>query len=254
MLLATDIGNSNVKFGVHDGDRWREHWAIETVRQRMPDEYAVLLRSFLAEARIERQSISRAIVSSVVPQLTRGMLEMVGEQTGAQPLLLTHELDLGLEIGTERPESLGSDLIANAVAAWARFGETCIVINFGTATTLTVVESPGIIRGAAIAAGLAVTANALVGDAAQLSHVELAAPPTAIGINTRHALQSGLVLGHIAMVEGIVERMLQEIGPAKVIATGGLVTVLAPSTSLFDAVDPLLTLEGLRLIAARAQE
>lgn len=254
MLLATDIGNSNVKFGVHDGEHWRDHWAIETVRQRMPDEYAVLLRSFLAEAGIDRRSISRSIVSSVVPQLTRGMLEMVGEQTGTQPLLLTHELDLGLEIGTERPESLGADLMANAVAGYARFNDTCIVINFGTATTMTVVASPGIIKGTAIAAGLAVTADALVGDAAQLSHVELAAPPSVIGTNTRHSLQAGLVLGHIAMVEGIVERMRREIGPAKVIATGGLVNVLAPLTQLFDAVDPLLTLEGLRLIAQRAQQ
>lgn len=252
VLLAVDIGNSNVKYGIHDGRSWQHHWAVETVRERMPDEYAVLLRSFLAEARIARQSIERTVVSSVVPQLSRGMIEMLSQQTRTQPLVVSAEIDLGLTIGTDRPDALGADLIANAVAGYQRFGQSCIVINFGTATTLAAVEAPGVIRGTAIAAGLMVTANALVGDAAQLSHVELAPPPAIIGTNTRHSMQAGLLIGHVAMVEGLIVRMRTELGgEAKVIATGGLVSTLAPLTDQFDVVDPLLTLEGLRLIADR---
>lgn len=251
MLLAIDIGNSNIKLGVHDGGGWAEYWPIETVRDRMPDEYAVLLRSFLAEAGIGRREIDRTIMSSVVPQLTHGMMEMLEWQIGRRPLLLSREIDIGLDIVTDQPDSVGTDLIANAVAGYHRFQSDCIVVNFGTATTLTAVSEPGEFRGVAIAAGLAVTANALVGGAAQLSHVELAAPPSVIGTNTRHAMQSGLVLGHVAMIEGLIDRMREVLPGARVIATGGLAQILAPLTSHFDAVDPMLTLEGLRIVAER---
>ena len=255
MLLAIDIGNSNIKLGVHDGGGWAQYWPIETVRDRMPDEYAVLLRSLLAEADIDRRDIDRTIMSSVVPQLTHGMMEMLERQIGHRPLLLSRELDIGIEIKTDQPDSVGTDLIANAVAGYHRFQGDCIVVNFGTATTLTAVsEGPqgaGEFRGVAIAAGLAVTANALVGGAAQLSHVELAAPPSVIGTNTRHAMQSGLVLGHVAMIEGLIDRMREVLPGARVIATGGLAQILAPLTGHFDAVDPMLTLEGLRIVAER---
>jgi type III pantothenate kinase len=255
MLLAIDIGNSNIKFGVHDGERWAQYWPVETVRNRMPDEYAVLMRSFFADAGIGQPDIDRAIMSSVVPQLTLGMLEMLERQLDHRPLLLSRELDLGLEIVTDQPNSVGTDLIANAVAGYQHFQGDCIVVNFGTATTLTAVargpHGTGEFRGVAIAAGLGVTANALVGGAAQLSHVELTAPPSVIGANTRHAMQSGLVLGHIAMIEGLIDRMRQILPGAKVIATGGLAQILAPFTDHFDAVDQMLTLEGLRLVAER---
>ncbi|CAN5651618.1 type III pantothenate kinase [soil metagenome] len=251
MLLAIDIGNSNIKMGVHDGEGWAEFWVIETVRDRMPDEYAVLLRSFLAEAGIHRREVHRSIMSSVVPQLTHGMMDMLERQLGQRPVLLRRDLDTGLDIVTDQPDSVGTDLIANAVAGFHRFKSNCIVVNFGTATTLTAVAQPGEFRGVAIAAGLAVTANALVGGAAQLSHVEMEAPPSVIGANTRHAMQSGLVLGHVAMVEGLIDRMREQLPGAKVIATGGLAQILAPHTDHFDAVDPMLTLEGLRIVSER---
>ena len=259
MLLAIDIGNSNIKFGVHDGEGWAHYWPVETVRDRMPDEYAVLMRSFFADAGIGRRDIERSIMSSVVPQLTHGVLEMLERQLGQKPLLMSHELDTGLAIVTDQPNAVGTDLIANAVAGYHRFQGNCIVINFGTATTLAAVArggapggpAAGEFRGAAIAAGLGVTANALVGGAAQLSHVELTAPPSVIGANTRHAMQSGLVLGHVAMVEGLIDRMREILPGAQVIATGGLAQFLAPFTDHFDAVDRMLTLEGLRLVADR---
>jgi len=255
MLLAIDIGNSNIKFGVHDGGRWAHFWPVETVRNRMPDEYAVLLRSFFTEAGIGAGDIDGAIMSSVVPQLTAGMLDMLERQLGARPLLLSTRLDTGLVIKTDQPDSVGTDLLANAVAGYDRFRGNCIVVNFGTATTLTAVagspQGAGEFRGVAIAAGLAVTANALVGGAAQLAHVDLTAPPSVIGANTRHSMQSGLVLGHVAMIEGLIDRMRIELPGARVIATGGLAQVLAPVTDTFDAIDQMLTLEGLRLVAAR---
>jgi type III pantothenate kinase len=267
MLLALDIGNSNIKFGVHDGARWTYFWPVETVRERMPDEYAVLLRSFLAEAGLSAADLERAIVSSVVPQLTVGMLDMLERQIGRRPLLLGPGLDTGLVIKTDQPESVGTDLIANAVAGYDRFKGNCIVVNFGTATTLTAVAAPNVpggapapggsgageFRGVSIAAGLAVTANALVSGAAQLAHVPLDAPPSVIGTNTRHSMQSGLVLGHVAMVEGLIDRIRQELPGARVVATGGLAPTLAPLTDHFDAVDPMLTLEGLRLVANRQE-
>jgi type III pantothenate kinase len=257
MLLALDIGNSNIKFGIHDGTRWAHFWPVETVRERMPDEYAVLLRSFLAEAGLSALDLERAIMSSVVPQLTVGMRDMLERQTGQRPLLLGPGVDIGLVIKTDQPETVGTDLIANAVAGYDRFRGNCIVVNFGTATTLAAVAAPNVpggageFRGVSIAAGLAVTANALVSGAAQLAHVPLDAPPSVIGTNTRHAMQSGLVLGHVAMIEGLIDRIRQELPGARVVATGGLAPILAPLTDHFDAVDPLLTLEGLRLVSDR---
>ncbi|MEZ4521536.1 MAG: type III pantothenate kinase [Thermomicrobiales bacterium] len=182
-------------------------------------------------------------------------MEMLERQIGHPPLLLQRDLDTGSGSQTDQPDSVGTDLIANAVAGFHRFRSNCIVVNFGTATTLTAVaggpEGVGEFRGVAIAAGLAVTANALVGGAAQLSHVELAAPPSVIGANTRHAMQSGLVLGHVAMIEGLIDRMRVILSGARVIATGGLAQILAPHTDHFDAVDPMLTLEGLRIVSER---
>ena len=151
----------------------------------------------------------------------------------------------------DHPEQVGSDRIADAVAAYERFNSNCIVVDFGTATAFTVVAEPGEMIGAVIAAGLNTIADALVRRTAQLPQVELVPPPSVIGRNTIHAMQSGLVLGHIAMVEGLVSRIKAELGSAQVIATGGLSTVLAPHTDCFDAVDPWLTLDGLRLIAER---
>src|SRR5690606_12153669 len=227
------------------------HWRVQTVRQRMPDEYAVLLRDFLGEAGLTLRDIDQTVLSSVVPQLTRGMADMLAAQTGHAPVLVSAKLDTGIQIVTDQPERVGSDLIANAVAGYARARGNCIVIDFGTATTLTAVAEPGEMRGVAIAAGLTTTADALVGRTAQLPQIELVPPPSAIGRNTIHAMQAGLVLGHIAMVEGLVARIKRELGGAHVIATGGLSTVLQPHTDCFDEVDPWLTLEGLRLIADR---
>lgn len=251
MLLAIDIGNTNIVFGVHDGNGWAHHWRVQTVRERMPDEYAVLFRSFLHEADLELDQIRRTVLSSVVPPLTGGMAEMIAQRTGEKPLVLGPGVRYGIEIRTDHPDRVGTDLIANAVAAYDRFRANCIVVDFGTAMTFSAVAEPGVFVGAAIAAGLQTTADALAGRTAQLPHVALAPPPSVIGRNTIHAMQAGLVVGQVCLVEGLIDRMKRELGGAQVIATGGLSSVIAPLTDRFDAVDPWLTLDGLRLIAER---
>ena len=250
-LLAVDIGNSNVKFGLHDGSTWLHYWPVATVREKMPDEYAVLLRSFLREVGIEPTSIPRVVLSSVVPHLSDGMAAMLSRQTGRPTLRVSVDLNLGITVATERPNEVGTDLLANAVAGFARTNGACIVVNFGTATTLSAVSAEGRLSGVAIAAGLQVTSNALVGGAAQLAHVPLELPPGPLGRTTQHAMQAGLVLGHLAMVEGLIARINAAHGPHRVVATGGLSGVFADHTSVFDIVDRYLTLEGLRLIADR---
>ncbi len=252
MLLAIDIGNTNIVFGVHDGQTWTHHWRVQTVRDRMPDEYAVLFQGFLGEAGLKLDAFDRAVLSSVVPPLTQGIAAMVAQRTHHPPLIVRPPgINLGIEIRTEHPEAIGSDLVADAVAAYELFKSNCIVVDFGTATTFTAIAQPGALLGVAIAAGLGVTADALVSRTAQLPHVELVPPPSIIGRNTVHAMQAGLVLGYVSMVEGIIDRMRRELGGGKVVATGGLSSVIGPLTDRFDAVEPWLTLDGLRLIAAR---
>lgn len=251
MLLALDIGNTNIVFGVHDETEWTHTWRVQTVRDRMPDEYAVMFRNFLREADLDMTEIDHVVLSSVVPPLTQGLSRMVAQRTGCDPVIVSAGINLGIRINTERPSQVGSDRIADAVAAYERFRSNCIVVDFGTATAFTIVAEPGEMVGAVIAAGLGTTADALVGRTAQLPQIELTPPPSIIGRNTIHAMQAGLVVGHIALVEGIIDRIRAELGSAQVLATGGLSTVLAPYTDHFDAVDPWLTLEGLRLIAER---
>lgn len=251
MLLAIDIGNTNIVFGVHDGQHWTHHWRVQTVHERMPDEYAVLFQQLLGEANLTLADFQQTVLSSVVPQLTGDLSAMVAQRTGQPPLLVHHGLNLGVEIKTDQPEKMGADLIADAVAAYGLFGATCIVVDFGTATTFTTVAEPGHVLGVAIAAGLKTTIDGLVGRTAQLPQIELMPPPSPIGRNTVHAMQSGLILGYVCMVEGLVARIRQEVGPASVVATGGLSSVIAPLTSTFDRVEPWLTLDGLRLIAER---
>lgn len=251
MLLAIDVGNTNIVFGVHDGHMWTHHWRVQTVRERMPDEYAVMFRTFLSEAGLSLEQITQTVLGSVVPQLTPGLCSMVAQRTGVRPVVVSARVNTGIRINTDHPERVGSDRIADAVAAFERFQSNCIVVDFGTATAFTIVVQPGELIGAVIAAGLRTTADALSKHAAQLPQIELAPPPSIIARNTIHAMQAGLVIGHIAMVEGVVDRIRNELGSARVIATGGLSTVLAPLTDHFDAVDPWLTLDGLRLIAER---
>ncbi len=255
MLLAVDVGNSNIVVGISRNGDWIHQWRIQTVHDRTTDEYSVTLRSLLSSEEIAVSDFGQVILSSVVPVLT-GVFKALFNRWGYENVIvLDHTTDTGLTIGVNPSDTIGSDLIANAVAAWNRFRINCIVIDFGTATTLMTVKEPGIIAGGAIAAGLGVTMRALVGNTAQLSEVPMEPPVSVIGTNTRSAMQSGLFVGHICMIEGLVERLKRELpGKAKVIATGGLSEVIGPHTTCFDEVDSWLTLDGLRIIARRNRD
>jgi len=252
MLLAIDIGNTNVVFGLHADGGWMAHWRVRTVRDQMPDEYGILISDLLRDRDIGLSGIRRVILSSVVPPLTGVFRELCERYLGHSPLVLGPGVRTGLNIRTDNPAEVGADLIANAVAAYDLIRGHCIVVDFGTATTFSAVAEPGEFLGVAIAPGLGLAADALSGRTAQLPRVQLAAPATAIGKNTVHSMQSGLVFGYAGLVEGLIRRLRSELASeARVIATGGLSQIFAPLTDQIDVVEPWLTLEGLRLIAER---
>lgn len=253
MLLALDIGNSNIVIGASRGGSWVQQWRIQTDDDKTADEYSVLFQNLFSDADLKYSQFNRIIICSVVPQLTQTIREVFAKRAGTDPLVLNGKVDTGIEIKTKNPESVGADLIADAVGAYQVFGQDCIVVDFGTATTLMAVKSPGKLVGGAICAGLKVTIDALVGKAAQLSQIPLEPSLTVIGGTTMEAMQSGLVLGHLCMVEGLINRMKQQLGTdsVKVIATGGLSEKVGIHTDYFDVIDPVLTLDGLRLIMNR---
>jgi type III pantothenate kinase len=252
MLLAIDIGNTNIVFGIHAKGNWVAQWRIRTVRDKMPDEYGVLLSDLLRDKDIGLDDVQQVILSSVVPPLAGAFRELCGRYLGHPPLVLGPGLRTGLNVRTDNPAEVGADLIANAVAAYDLVRANCIVVDFGTATTFSAISEPGEFLGVAIAPGLGLAADALAGRTAQLPRVQLAAPPTAIGKNTVHSMQAGLVYGYVGLVEGLIGRLQAELGGQnQVIATGGLARVIAPLTDEIDVVEPWLTLEGLRLIAGR---
>jgi type III pantothenate kinase len=262
MLLAIDVGNTNIAFGVYDHypeahpaeakNHWTHHWRIRTVPDKMPDEYAVLFRSLLRDSDLELSAVGRVVLSSVVPSLTTTLSEMFERQTGAALLVVGPGVRTGLRIRTDNPAEVGGDLVANAVAAHARFRRNCIVVDFGTALTFTAVSGEGDLMGVAIAPGLRAAASALASNTAQLPRVQLVPPPTAIGRNTVHSIQSGVVYGYIGLVEALIRRMRSELGgEAYAVATGGLARVIAPLSDQFASIEPWLTLDGLRLIADR---
>jgi type III pantothenate kinase len=252
MLLAIDVGNTNIAFGIYQGNRWTNHWRIRTVRDKMPDEYAVLFRSLLHENDLRMSDISHVVLGSVVPPLTSTLSEMLRRQTRNNLLVVGPGVRTGLRIRTDNPAEVGADLVANAVAAHDRFQNNCIVVDFGTALTFTAVNESGDLLGVAIAPGLHSAAAALASNTAQLPHVQLVPPPEAIGRNTVHSIQSGVVFGYIGLVNALIGRMRTELGgQAYAIATGGLARVIAPLTDQFTAIEPWLTLDGLRIIAER---
>ena len=218
----------------------------------MPDEYAVLFRSLLRDQELDLADVEKVVLSSVVPALTTTLSEMFERQTTADTLIVGPGVRTGLRIRTDNPAEVGGDLVANAVAAHARFHSNCIVVDFGTALTFTAVTQNGDLLGVAIAPGLRAAASALASNTAQLPHVRLVPPPASIGRSTVHSIQSGVVFGYIGLVEALIHRMRAELGgTALAVATGGLASVIAPLSDQFASIEPWLTLDGLRLIAER---
>jgi type III pantothenate kinase len=220
----------------------------------MPDEWFAMLAALLASDGHELAEVDGVIISSVVPSVTTWLVEMTRSRLRVDPVIVTGDLDVGLDLDVDEPRQLGADRIVDCVAAFHRYGGPAIIVDLGTATTFDVIGRNGAYKGGAIAAGVATSLQALAGNAAQLFNVELHMPESVIGRNTADQLRSGIVAGHLAMLEGMIERTRAELGTdAQVIVTGGLSPLFAERSSLFDHFDPDLTLHGLRLIYDRVR-
>jgi type III pantothenate kinase len=249
LLLAVDVGNTNIVVGVFQGDQLVADWRIATNQHAMPDEYAVLLSSLLQHCGLNMADLDAAIIASVVPTLTANLREMVEKYTKARILVVGSGIELGVTVGLDNPREVGADRVVNALAAFRLYGGPAIVIDLGTATTFDAVSAEGVYLGGAISPGLLTSVEALSMNTARLPRVDLARPARAIGTDTRSAMQSGIVLGHAAMVEGMVRRIVAELeGETKVIATGGFCSVIAEEVPAIQYVDKNLTLKGLRMM------
>ena len=252
MLLAIDVGNTNIVYGLFDGERLVHKFRVESARGRTADEYAVALRSLLDMHGIDAKSVDAAIVACVVPSLTEPMMHLVRSAFGREALVVGPGIRSGMAILIENPREVGADRIADAVAGFERARGGVIVVDFGTSTNFDVVTPKGEYLGGVLAPGLQISADALFARAAKLPRVEIAKPPKVVGKNTVHAMQSGIVYGYVGLVDGLVERLLAELGfPAAVIATGGLAPLIAPLSKSIVEVDDHLTLTGLRILYER---
>jgi len=257
VLLAIDVGNTNVTIGLFEGERLVHQFRIESARNRTADEYAVFVRSLLDLHRIDAGRISAAIIASVVPTLTDTIVELVRRAFGIDPPVVGPGMKTGVAILMDNPREVGADRIVNAVAAHDRVSTMSpdlgvIVVDFGTATTFDVVAPKGEYVGGVICPGVQISADALFARAAKLPRVEVTQPAKAVGKNTQHAMQSGLFYGYVALVDGMVTRLRSELSyPVRVLATGGLARLIAPATTSIEEVDDDLTLVGLRLLHER---
>lgn len=252
MLCCIDIGNTNIVIGISKNEEWIAKWRIQTVKEKMPDEYAVLFKTLLKEKNLNIDSINKVIISTVVPQLKPTFSEMFGKYRGIKPIFLGPGIKSGIKIRTDNPREVGADLVSDAVAAYNRYKSACIVVDFGTATTFSAISSEAELLGVAITPGLEVSANALSLKAAQLPMIDLIAPDRCIGTNTVDSLRAGIIYGYVGLIDGLINRIREEIGlEAPVIATGGLSQIIAPLTKSIDEVDMELTLEGLKIVAGK---
>lgn len=247
MLLAIDIGNTNIVFGIYDDNQWVKHWRIQTDQLKTADEYVVIFRTLLTAGKICRTSIEQIILSSVVPSLVHPFREMLAELFENATLnQVNPEIYHRLPINVLNPYEIGADLVANATAAFQKYGTNTMVIDFGTALTFTTIGKNAEILGVAIAPGLQTAVGALSGKTAQLPQIHISAPPSVLGENTIHAIQSGIIFGYTGLVDSMITRTEAEIGETlTVVATGGLSSVIAPLTKKNTISEPMLTLDGL---------
>jgi len=260
MLLAIDVGNTNIVFGVFDGQHLKESWRLATMRERTADELGILVTHLFDRSRIDLRDVTGIILASVVPPLTRTMEEMGERYFGRRPLTVDPASNVGMPVLYTPASDVGADRVVNAVAAYESYGKEphipVIVVDFGTATTFDAISDAGEYIGGVICPGIGISADALFQRAARLPRVDVRKPPGIVGRTTVTSMQAGLFFGYVAMVDGIVGRMRAELSRgdrAACIATGGMADVLAGETSVIQHVDPDLTLRGLRLIWERNQ-
>ncbi len=249
MLLAIDIGNTNITLGLYEGEALKAAWRLATAHERMPDEYGLQILGLLGHAGVDPAQLSGGALASVVPPLTSTFLQACGQYLNLQPLVVDTGVKTGVRIRYEDPKAVGADRVVDAAAVRHLYGGPACIIDFGTGTTFDAISTEGDYLGGAIAPGMGIAAEALFQRTAKLPRVDLARPPAAIGRNTVHALQSGLVFGYVGLVEGMVARFRQELGPEmKVIGTGGLLDLIAAETPVIQIRAPWLTLDGLRIV------
>ncbi len=258
MLLVADVGNTNVVFALFTGDTVRARWRIATDPRRTGDEYAVWLTQLLVLEGIDRTQVNRFIIGSVVPRAIHNLTVLSEKYFGVTPMIAGEgDAAWGITVDVDEPRSLGADRALNAIAAHAKYDGDLIIIDFGTATTFDAVDFTGAYKGGIIAPGINLSLDALVAGTAKLPRIAIEAPRTSsvIGRNTEDQMLIGVFWGYVAMMEGLIAKMREEIGrPAKVVATGGLAILFDQHTEMFDAVDSDLTLEGLAILADRASK
>lgn len=254
MLLAIDVGNTNIVIGVFRDAALVHSWRLTTIRERTSDELGILITNLCDRYEIRQSDISGIIIASVVPPLTGTLVAMVTEYFGRVPLLVEPAVNGGMPILYDNPHEVGADRVVNGIAAFEAYGKglPVIVVDFGTATTFDAISAKGEYLGGVICPGPQISADALFQRAAKLPRVDVKKPARVIGTNTVASMQSGLFWGYVDMVEGLVRRMKAELGGAAVVvATGGLASIVAPESKLIEHVDPELTLRGLRLVWER---
>jgi len=249
MLLTIDIGNTNLTLGLYNGDQLGPRWRLATDHERMPDEYGLQFLGVLNHGGSTPDDLTGICMASVVPPLTPRVEEACRRYLHQDPLIVDAGVKTGVRVLYEPPRAVGADRVADAAAVQNLYGGPACVVDFGTATTFNAISKQGDYMGGAIAPGLGIAADALFQRAAKLTRVDIQRPPSAIGRNTPHAIQAGLLFGYVGLVEGMVARFREELGPKmKVIATGGLSEVVARETEVIDIIAPWLTLDGLRII------
>ena len=246
MLLAIDVGNTQILLALYDGREFFEHWRLATNADRTSDEYAVLVRQFIADA-----EVTGVAISSVVPRATSALRSMAARYFKIEPVVVEPGTKTGMPILIDNPREVGADRIVNAIGAYDLYGGPTIVVDFGTATTLDAVSAKGEYLGGAILPGIEISMDALFQRADRLWRVELVEPRNVIGKGTVEALQSGAIYGFAGQVDAIVHRMEDELGDANVVATGGLSTLIARFSETIQHLDPWLTLHGLRIVYER---
>ncbi|MBM4166214.1 MAG: type III pantothenate kinase [Ignavibacteria bacterium] len=254
MLLAIDIGNTHTVLGIFQNKKLIAHWRVSSPVLRTEDEIFLLVKNLCEHSKINTKKIDSVGIASVVPNLTDVYERMAKKYFHKEPLLISASLHFGIKIHYDDPNAVGADRLCNALAAFTKYKTACIVIDFGTATTYDVIAKNGDYLGGVITAGLETIASELHRRAAKLPKVELHFPETAIGRNTVTSMQAGIMFGAVDALEGMIRRLKIEIGNAKVIATGGLASIVSSQTNVIDVIEPWLVLEGIRLIGERIKK